>query len=273
MPLPTATFLPYFYRMTKLSTRTRTDLFLHIGIILALTVVLVLVFFFGYLPFSTNHGQTITVPDLKHMSLDELENYLNDRDLRYEVSDCTFVAGGVPLTVYAQYPQPGSNVKEGRKIYLTIIKRTAPTMPMPNLIDQTSRTAELQLRSLGLVLGELTYEPDLGKNKVLKQLANGKELAPGTPVAKGTTIDLVVGDGEGKVYFPAPDVTGKPYEEASAAIRGSGLRVGVRVPVDDPEQEVGTVIKQKPRAGERIRLGQSVDIWVVGPIDTNSDVQ
>jgi eukaryotic-like serine/threonine-protein kinase len=257
--------------MQKLSTRTRTDLLTHIGIILALAVVLVLVFFFGYLPFSTNHGQTITVPDLKHMSLDELETFLDDRDLRYEVSDCTFVAGGLPLTVAAQYPQAGANVKEGRKIYLTVVKRTAPTLPMPNLIDLTSRSAELLLRSSGLVMGDLTYEPDLGKNKVLRQYAGGQEIKAGTLVAKGTKIDLVVGDGEGNVYFPTPDVTNLPYDEAATAIQGAGLRVGVRVPVDDPEQEVGTVIKQKPRAGERIRVGQSVDVWVVGPIETTSN--
>lgn len=65
---------PTFTSMTKLSTRSRTDLIVHIGIMLALSVVLILTFFFGYLPFSTNHGQTITVPDLKHMSLDELRN-------------------------------------------------------------------------------------------------------------------------------------------------------------------------------------------------------
>jgi len=252
--------------MTKLSTRSRTDLFIHIGLILAFTVVLVLTFFFVYLPFSTNHGQTITVPDLKHMSMDELENYLEDRKLRYEVSDCTFVAGGVPLTVFAQYPTPGSNVKEGRKIYLTIIKRTAPTVVMPNLVDQTSRTAALLLGSMGLVMGDLTYEPDLGKNKVLRQYANGQEIKPGSPIAKGTKVDLIIGDGEGNVFFPAPDVVGQPYDEAVTAIQGSGLKVGVRVPVDDPEQEVGTVIKQKPKAGERIRVGQSVDVWVVGPV-------
>ncbi|WP_375448185.1 PASTA domain-containing protein [uncultured Fibrella sp.] len=257
--------------MTKLSTRSRTDLYIHIGLVVAFTVVLVLTFFFVYLPFSTNHGQTITVPDLKHMSLDELENYLEDRDLRYEVSDCTFVAGGVPLTVFAQYPTPGSNVKEGRKIYLTVIKRTAPTVIMPNLVDQTLRTAELLLRSMGLVMGDLTYEPDLGKNKVLRQYANGQEIKGGSPIAKGTKVDLVVGDGEGNVFFPAPEVVGLPFDEAVTLIQGSGLRVGVRVPVDDPEQEVGTVIKQKPKAGERIRVGQSVDVWVVGPVASDVD--
>ncbi len=252
--------------MIKISTRSRTDLAIHIGLVLTLGVALVLAFFFVYLPFSTNHGQTITVPDLKHMSLDELRNYLDDHDLRYEVSDCTFVAGGVPMTVYAQYPPAGANVKEGRKIYLTVTKRTAPTLMMPNLIELTSRSAELLLGSMGLVMGSLTYEPDLGKNKVLRQYANGQEIKAGSPVAKGTKIDLIVGDGEGNVYFPTPDVTGQPYDEAAAAIQGSGLRVGVRVPVDDPEQEVGTVIKQKPRPGERIRVGQAIDVWVVGPV-------
>ena len=71
--------------MTKISTRSFPDLLIHIGIILALLAALFLAFFFIYLPYTTNHGQTITVPDVTRLSLDEMQNLLDDRDLRYEV--------------------------------------------------------------------------------------------------------------------------------------------------------------------------------------------
>src|SRR5690606_19961954 len=103
--------------MIKISTDTKKDLLIQSGIILSLVAVLFLGFFFVYLPFSTNHGEAITVPELKEMKVDQLETYLDNRDLRYEISDCTFVANRPPLTVITQYPQPGAKVKEGRKIY------------------------------------------------------------------------------------------------------------------------------------------------------------
>lgn len=255
--------------MAKISTRSKTDLLIHIGIIVALTITLFLSFFFLWLPYSTNHGQAITVPDLSRMSLDELESYLDDRDLRYEVSDCTFVAGAEPLTVQAQYPRSGAKVKEGRKIYITLTKRTAPLIPMPKLTDLTFRSAELSLRSMGLDVGQKTYVPDIAKNSVLKQFVNGREIAPGTPVPKGSKIDLHIGDGLGNTIFILPDVVGMPLDEAKTLIRGSDLQIGTIISVDDPEKEVGTVVKQRPEAnkGERIRVGETVDLWVVGPVE------
>ncbi|QKZ14596.1 PASTA domain-containing protein [Spirosoma sp. KUDC1026] len=257
--------------MAKISTRSFADLLIHLGLILALLAALFLAFFFVYLPFTTNHGQTITVPDVTKLSLDEMQNILNDRDLRYEVSDCTFVAGALPLTIVQQYPRANMKVKEGRKIYITITKRVAPMVSMPKLTDLTDRSAELNLRSLGLEIGERIYVPDVAKNSVLRQLYNGKEIIPGTPVPKGAKIDLEVGDGLGNTMFAVPDVVGKPLDEAKLTIQGSSLKVGTIIPVDDPEKEVGTVVRQRPeaRAGERIRVGETMDLWVVGPVEPN----
>nr|WP_293840032.1 PASTA domain-containing protein [uncultured Arsenicibacter sp.] len=259
--------------MAKISTSSKSDLLIHIGIIVALLLVLFLGFFLVYLPFSTNHGETITVPDLSKMSVDELETMLEDRNLRYVVNDCTFVAGQEPLTVHAQYPKAGAKVKEGRKIYLTINKRVAPTVPMPKLVDLTFRSAELSLQSVGLVVGEKRYVPDLAKNSVLRQFYNGQEIQPGMPVPKGSKIDLEVGDGLGNTKFEVPNVVGMPLDEAINVIKGSNLRVGTKISVDDPEKEVGTVIKQRPAAnsGERIRVGETIDLWVVGPVEESQE--
>lgn len=256
--------------MTKISTRNVSDLLIHIGIILTLLAALFLAFFFVYLPFTTNHGQTITVPDVTRLSLDEMQNLLDDRNLRYEV-DSTYVAGAQPLTVIQQYPRANAKVKEGRKIYVTVIKRVPPMVQMPNLVSLTLRSAELNLKSLDLVSGPPTYVPDVAKNAVLRQFYNGKEIAPGTPIPKGATVELEVGDGLGSTMFDIPNVVGLPFDEAEAAIRGSNLKVGTKISVDDPEKEVGTVVRQRPEArpGERIRVGEAMDLWIVGPTDPN----
>ena len=255
--------------MTKISTRTVSDLLMQIGIIAAFLAVLFLAFFFLYLPFTTNHGQTITVPDVTKLSVDEMQNLLDDRDLRYEVEDCTYVAGQPPLTVFQQYPRANAKVKEGRKIYITLIKRVPPMVAMPQLTSLTFRSAELNLQSLGLAIGERIYVPDVAKNAVLRQLYNGKEITPGTLVPKGAQIDLEIGDGLGSTMFEVPDVVGKPLDEARLTIQGSNLKVGTIISVDDPEKEVGTVVRQRPvaKSGERIRVGETMDLWVVGPVE------
>ncbi|QJD79379.1 PASTA domain-containing protein [Spirosoma rhododendri] len=257
--------------MAKISTRSFFDLLLQTGIIAAVIAVLFLGFFFVYLPYTTNHGQTITVPDVSKLSVDEMRNILDDRNLRYEVTDCTFVAGAQPLTIIEQYPRANAKVKEDRKIYLKVTKRVAPMVAMPSLVDMIDRSAVRMLESMGLQEGDRTYVPDVAKNSVLRQLYNGKEIAAGTPIPKGSRIDLEIGDGLGNTMFDIPNVVGLPLDEAEAAIRGSNLKIGTKISVDDPEKEVGTVVRQRPEArpGERIRVGETMDLWVVGPIESN----
>ncbi|SDE26195.1 PASTA domain, binds beta-lactams [Dyadobacter soli] len=257
--------------MAKISTQSRTDLFIHIGIIVSLLLVLFLGFFFVYLPFTTNHGEAITVPDLKKKSVAELDDFLGDRDLRYEV-DCTFVTNVPALTIISQYPLPGSKVKEGRKIYVTVVSRTAPLIKMPKLTDMTHRSAQMLLKSVGLEEGNISYVPDMAQNAVLRQLYNGKEILPGQPVAKGTKIDLELGEGLGTAQFEAPSAIGMPLDEAKIAIVGAGLKVGqvMEVPAEEG-QAPGSIVRQNPDAGNKVRIGDVIDLWVTPQAPETTD--
>jgi beta-lactam-binding protein with PASTA domain len=251
----------------KISTNSRTDLFVHISLVVALIVALFLGFFFLYLPFTTNHGQSITVPDLSGMSLQQLEDYLDERNLRYEIADCTFVVGKKPLTVIRQHPKPGMKVKDGRKLYIYITSLNAPNVKMPALKDRTKRSALAELARLGLQLGSIKYVPDPAQDAVLAQYYQGKPILPGTMIAQGSKIDLELGDGIGNTEFEVPDLTGKTLDEALFIIKGSQLAKPLIQYVDDPSQPPGTVIRQNPEAGagNKIRVGDIIDLWVVGP--------
>jgi len=259
----------------KIGTNSRTDLFVHISLVVALIVALFLAFFFLYLPFTTNHGQSITVPNLKGMSIEQIEDYLDKRNLRYEVSDCTFVAGAKPLSVIRQHPKPGMTVKEGRKIYVYITSLNAPNIKMPQLIDRTKRSAIAELERLGLQLGKINYVPDPAQDAVMEQLYNGKPILPGTLIPQGTKIDLALGDGIGNTEFDVPNVVGSTLEEALFVLKGSNLAKPLIQYVDDPSQPPGTVVKQNPEAGagNKIRVGDIIDLWVVGQPDAQPQQQ
>ncbi|MCF2486843.1 PASTA domain-containing protein [Dyadobacter sp. CY347] len=248
--------------MAKISTQSRTDLFIHIGIIVSLLLVLFLGFFFVYLPFTTNHGEAVTIPDLKKKNVADLEEFLESRDLRYEV-DCTFVANVPPLTIISQYPLPGAKVKEGRKIYVTVSSRTAPLIKMPKLTDMTHRSAQMLLKSVGLEEGNISYVPDMAQNAVLRQMYNGKEILPGQAIPKGSKIDLELGEGLGTAQFEAPSVLGLPLDEAKIALIGAGLKVGQQMEIPAEEgQAAGTVVRQNPDAGNNVRIGDVIDLWI-----------
>jgi hypothetical protein len=51
--------------MAIISTKSKKDFYLHVAILVTLFLVMFFGFFFVYLPWSTHHGETIKVPNLK----------------------------------------------------------------------------------------------------------------------------------------------------------------------------------------------------------------
>jgi hypothetical protein len=91
--------------MPQYSTNTKTDVLIHLAIIVSIILVLFFGFFFVYLPWSTNHGDAVKVPNLKGLSMDAAEDLLDEADLDYEISDSVFVSGAEPLSIIANYPK------------------------------------------------------------------------------------------------------------------------------------------------------------------------
>jgi beta-lactam-binding protein with PASTA domain len=224
-----------------------------------------LTFFYLYLPVTTHHGESITVPQLEGVHLDELDEFLLERDLRFEVTaDSGYSAEYSPFTVLSQNPKEGKKVKENRKIYVSLNATSPPDVKMPKLVDGSLKNAQMVLESYGLLLGEIVYEPHEFQNAVLKQKFKGEKIEQGEDIAKGSTIDLVIGNGLGRP-FSMPDVLGNNKEEAQFIIIGSGLQLGKVRTREDDEKAAGIVLQQYPESGTSVRTGNHVDIWVVAP--------
>ena len=237
---------------------------LHLVIIITIIVLIVLGFFYLYLPKATNQGETLTVPNLEGIPLQQVDEYLTKRNLRYEVTaDSSFSSVHPPLTILKQDPRAGSKVKENRKIYISVNAANPPKVNMPKLKDGSVKNAMMVLESLGLILGEIEYVPDLAQNAVLKQLYKGKEIPEGASIPKGAKIDLVVGDGLGNQVFTVPDVVGMDIEDAEVIIKGSGLKIGTMINETTEGETSGTVIRQLPQAGSNIRIGEVIDLWII----------
>jgi eukaryotic-like serine/threonine-protein kinase len=247
-----------------MKAHTAFDVFKHLALVLLTAVVLLLIFFFGYLPWTTNHGETIAVPKVMGMRLAQVEDFLDDHSLRYYVQDSTYEPDVPPHTVLAQDPAPGARVKENRKIYLTVSMQTAPMVAMPKLLDLSLKTATITLQNLGMKPGKVTTVPDLQQNAVLKQQIDGRDVKPGQQIPKNSVIDLVVGDGQGNNEFTLDNVVGQPYDEVRIMLQGQGLQVGSVIYQPNGSGEAGTVQRQRPTAGTQVRTGQLVDLWVSG---------
>ena len=250
--------------MIYIKTSALKDVLIHIGILLSILSIIVLGFFIVYLPATTNHLESITVPDLTGMKVAEVEAFLEDHDLRYEINDSTFLLNKPPSIVLTQYPKSGEKVKENRKIYVTVTTNNPPNVEMPKVVDISLKSAEMLLQSYELQVGKIKYVPHLAQNLVLKQEFAGKEIAVGARIPKGSTIDLTVADGRGNTEFQIPDIVGKTYEEAKLIIEGSNLVIGSILPLGTEPAPDSKVVRQNPAAieGNTIREGEVVDIWL-----------
>ena len=272
----------------KKKETTWIDLVKHIAFALLTVLVVVLGTFYVIFPIVTNHGESMTVPNLEGISLEDLEEFLDDRDLRFEVeTDSGYSSKYPPLAVLKQFPLAGSKVKENRKIYVTLNATDPPKVKLPSLKGRSLKNAQLELRSLGLELGEITYKPDFALNTVLGQFYKGTKMQEGQEIPKGTKVDFEVGDGLGTQTFQMLDLKELDLEEAEFVLRGYGLSLGdvfykdkgtVLVEEEDDEGEKkwvekevgpGKIFKQSPRAKNRTKIGTSVDLWVV-EIDSTS---
>ncbi len=150
-----------------------------------------------WLESTTNHHQRIVVPSLSKKTLDEVGKILEEKELRYEVQDSANFNPDYPrYSVLEQNPVAGSEVKENRKIYVTLNPSGYRKIEVPNVVQQTRRQVEPKLVALGFKIGSVTYQPNIARDMVLELRHNGKRLKPGTKLMKTSVIDLVLGDGE-----------------------------------------------------------------------------
>lgn len=226
-------------------------------------IILLLFFFYVYLPSSTNHNETITVPDLVGKSFSDIDEFLTNRNLKYEVTlDSGFSEEFDPEVILSQNPKGGAKVKEDRKIYLTLNANVPPQVRMPNLVNTDLTNADDILESNGLRRGEITYVPDRRVNAVISQMLNGENISTGTLIYKGSTIDLVIGDGDGVKRFETPDFLGKSYDEVKFQIEASGLKLDEVNYVLNDTVPPNRVYKQLPPIGAMIRTGDLIEIWI-----------
>jgi beta-lactam-binding protein with PASTA domain len=239
-------------------------LLINMAAAVSLLLLVGVIYFYIYLPGQTNHGETITVPDVRGMNISELEEFLASFDLRLEVNDSAYTEDQPPLTVTRQFPAPGALVKENRKVFVSINRVTPPTVPMPDLVDGSRMNAELILKSNELRTGRIILEPSPMLNLVREMRYLGKPIAPGTRIPKGAYIDLVVGDGRGPADFTIGNLVGDTYERALFKLSGWSLHLGeVHIPPDaDTTGQETIVFKQQPLPGDSVRVGDPVTLWL-----------
>ena len=217
---------------------------------------------------ATMHGEEIPVPDMSNLTVPEASALAAQKEMKVEVTDSVFVKRMKRGAVYRQNPAPGSKVKRGRRIHLTINAVNPKEITMPDLVGHSMRQAKAELLSRGLVLGRLIYVKDIATNNVIRQLHMGNEVKAGSVIESESVIDLVVGLNSKDAVTITPYLPGLKYLSAVEAVHDHSLNVG-NVMFDETvknyEDSLNAVVyNQEPMPNDSIivSMGDSLHLYL-----------
>ncbi|MDI2032648.1 Stk1 family PASTA domain-containing Ser/Thr kinase [Saccharopolyspora sp. TS4A08] len=159
-------------------------------------------------------------------------------------------------SIVEQNPRPGAlGVKESTKIELC--SGTGPeSTPVPDLSGMTMTQAQQELEKVGLKIGLTPDTKETSDSSMVDKIMDWD--SKGTEVAKGTTINVVVG--KAIPQTEVQDLRGQQLETARAFLVGAGFQV--KVDQRDSDQPANTVIDQSPSGGTKARTGSTVTLVV-----------
>ncbi len=240
-----------------------SKLFLKQLIIAASLAIVIIWIALKVLDIYTMHGHSIRVPDLSGHQAEDAKALLLNKSLRYVINDSIFDNTREPGSIAMQDPSPGTEVKRNRTIYLTTVAVLPEMVPMPDLTDLSRRQAMALLETHGLTVGRIEYRPDIARNVVLEQKYKDGVIEAGAPIAKGTAIDLVLGEGLGDNIAIVPLVIGMTPEDAARTLISSSLNVGAEVFMGDTTPNPKVYIQEPDPIDETVYLpaGNMVDLF------------
>lgn len=202
----------------------------RVHFLLLITTILIIVFgTLFYLDSFTHFGEKIPVPNFvaDKVHVTDLENYVEGKQIRYEILDSVYRTDIPSGTVFYQQPGPtdstGMYVKEGRKIKLRIATDYL-LVEMPQLAGKSSRRfAEASLKNRGLRPAIQFTTSNEGKDQVMEQLYKGKTIVGGTKVPVGSKIILVVSKGYSLGSLSVPNLIGSTISDAKLRLSELGL--------------------------------------------------
>lgn len=234
------------------------------GVILTVLLLFLLSILLGPL---TRHGKNKTVPNVVGKSLEEARKILDKNGFDIEVQDSIYTDTTAKGSVLRQVPEGDATVKISRTVYLTVNRHVPPLVEMPNFAGFSLRNIELQLRNMGLKIGDTVYVDDFARNSVRDILYKGSPITPGTRLQQGSSVDLVLGNGVGENEFTVPNLRGMTFSEAKKLLEANGLSFLVVLPDPSVTDTANSYIywQNPPRMGEdgrriKIRSGQTMDV-------------
>jgi serine/threonine-protein kinase len=207
----------------------------------------------------------VELPELTGITIEEASTLLSERGLVLQLGDQPyddlFPIGTVMSWTIADQPGlvAGGTVLPGTTVLVIVSAGPSPRF-VPDLIGVPLASASAAITELGLVAvqGADEFSSDVAVGEVMRQ-----DPAPGTEVARGATVTIIVSKGPDLVAIPA--LADLNLQQVTAVLNGAGLALG-QVKGDPAGVTVlAEVDGQALAAGVLLPRGTAIDVTFAVP--------
>ncbi len=205
--------------------------------------------------FSVNELQELKTPDFIGKKLPDAQILASRKGLYISIEK-EMSANKEKGVILNQSPPPGSAIKSGRIIYITVSKGKN-SFEMPSLKGLSIKEATERLQALGIskikVMRE--YSAQYSAEIIINHLPRA-----GYIVDKTSVVTLTASKGKTSDSF-YPDITGKTEIQAKEILEKIGLKLLISAQEHSETVKAGLIISQTPLAGTQIQ-GKEISVTI-----------
>ncbi len=210
-------------------------------------------------------GEKTLIPNVVGESITEALVTLQERELYPKVQVKFTDDPKEKNTIIDQSPKPGTSVKAGRRVSLTISKGAV----IENVGDYVGNNLEDVRVNLQTLFA--TYKPLLQIAEVIYQFSDepvgtilAQEPAPDTPVTELTDLTFVVSRGMDEGMYKVENFTGMKFDEVIQSLSEQNIPFVFDIDSSAPAQREAVVFKQNPPIGDFVEQGTPVELTING---------
>jgi beta-lactam-binding protein with PASTA domain len=195
------------------------------------------------------------VPQVVGKTLDQAKQALEDRNLKVGDVERQYSDTVKEGRVVKATPKEGQSVPPDTRVDL-VVSKGLPPVDVPNLVGQSQADARATLADRGLdyVVSDKKRSTQYAAGQIISQSPS-----PGTSVAQGTSVSVVVSTGPPLVEVP--DVVQKPVDVAIQILEDAGFSVSTYDVFG--VSPLNRVARQDPEAGSTAPLGSVIRLGLV----------
>jgi beta-lactam-binding protein with PASTA domain len=217
------------------------------------------------------HGSEVAVPDLLGKAPAEAKRIAEGGGLEVSV-ESQYYSPVIPEgKIVSQSPPAGTHVRRGWQVRVAASLGPQRT-EIPNVIGESERAAEINIRHRGLDLSEVAQIAIPGNSASAPELVLAQSPPPKASGVSAPKINLLMSAAPQPQAFVMPSFVGQQLGGATLALQNAGMHLGSVSVIPPSPANAGApppvpspsslIVSQTPGAGNKITAGEAINLMV-----------